>query len=147
MKLVPISEKDFPTWQEMRKALYPVKSDEYQRVEMAQRIASEDWHCQFLMNESYEPIGLVELSFRNIVDSCLCSPVPYVEALYIKPEYRRKGLARKIMAKLVRWCREEGYSELATDTELANGQAQEFYRAIGFEETDRVVSFRRKITK
>ena len=142
MKLVPITENDFPLWQKMRQEIYPVLSDERHKLEMAKILSSEDWYCQFIMNDAYEPIGIIELSFRNIVNGCLSSPVPYVEGVYIQPEHRRQGLGRKIMAHLIRWCKEEGYSELATDTELADGQAQEFYRAIGFLETDRMVTFR-----
>ena len=130
----------------MREEIYSSLSDEYHEKEMEQIFKSDAWYCQFLMDENNHVLGLVELSSRNIVDGCLSSPVAYLEGLYLKSEYRGKGLGKQVI-KILDWCREGGFSELATDTELTNIKAQSFYKAVGFQETDRVVEFRIEVNQ
>lgn len=144
MKLVPIAKKDFPLWQEMRREIYPILDPEYDRLEMEQIHASDIWFCWFIKDNG-APIGLVEMSSRNIVDGCLSSPVAYLEGLYLKPEYRGRGLGTQAMRLVIDRCRDKGFSELATDAELENVRAQNFYSMLGFEETDRVVEYRIQI--
>ncbi len=126
----------------MRKDLYRTLGDEYHLQEMENIFESDIWYCRFIEDENIQIIGLVELSSRNVVDGCLSSPVAYLEGLYLKSEYREKGLGKEVIKIILNWCREEGFSELATDTELTNTKAQNFYKTIGFQETDRVVEFR-----
>lgn len=144
MKLVPIESKDFALWRQMRREIYPILDCEYDRREMEQIHASDIWFCCFIEHAG-APIGLVELSSRNIVDGCLSSPVAYLEGLYLKPEHRGRGLGRQAMRLVFDWCRQRGFSELATDAELENLRAQNFYSMLGFEETDRVVEYRIRI--
>jgi aminoglycoside 6'-N-acetyltransferase I len=145
MKLAPIEKKDFALWRKMRREIYPIIDPEYDQREMEQISVSGIWFCYFIENETGETIGLVELSSRNIVDNCLSSPVAYLEGLYLEPECRGRGLGKQAARLVFDWCRERGFSELATDAELANTAAQNFYRALGFEETDRVVEYRMQI--
>lgn len=142
MKLIAIDKKAFPLWRQMRREIYPILDPEYDKHEIEQIAASAIWFCYFLADNDGEVIGLVELSSRNIVDGCLSSPVAYLEGFYLKPACRGKGLGRRAMQLIIEWCREKGFSELATDAELENTRAQNFYRKLGFEETDRVVEFR-----
>lgn len=147
MKLAPIEKKDFALWQKMRREIYPILNPEYDRREMEQIADSDIWFCYFIEDKAGETIGLVELSSRNIVDGCLSSPVAYLEGLYLQAEYRGRGLGRQAMRLVLDWCRERGFSELATDAELENVGAQSFYRSLGFEETDRVVEYRIQIDR
>ena len=142
MRLIPIKNDDFPKWKQMRAALYGSLGDEYHEIEMQQIHKSDDWYCYFLVDESSHVLGLIELSSRNIVDGCLSSPVAYLEGLYLHPEYRGKGIGKEAVKIIFNWCKAEGFSELATDTELTNTRAQNLYKAVGFQETDRVVEFR-----
>ena len=126
----------------MREEVYGSLDDEYHNKEMEQIFLSNDWFCYFLTDEKNRIAGLIELSLRNIVDGCLTSPVAYLEGLYLKKKYRGKGLGKDAIKIVLNWCRKQGLSELATDTELTNLRAQNLYKTVGFEETDRVVEFR-----
>ncbi len=145
MKLVAIQSDQFALWKHMRKQIYPIIDDEYDDQEMLEIIVREDWFCYFVLNDNQDVMGLVELSSRNIVDGCLTSPVAYLEGLYLLPEYRGRGLGKKTMQMIMQWSKDKGFAELATDAELENEAAQQFYKAIGFEEVDRVVEFRIKL--
>jgi aminoglycoside 6'-N-acetyltransferase I len=145
MKLSPIQRNQFREWKEMREDIYPLLDEEYHQEEMEQIFVSDEWFCYFLTDEDNRTLGLVELSSRNIVDGCLSSPVAYIEGLYLKEEYRGRGLGKEAIRVILDWCREKGFSELATDAELGNVKAQHFYEAVGFQETDRVVEFRMEV--
>lgn len=89
--------------------------------------------------------GIIELSLRNVVDGCRTSPVGYIEGIYVEPAHRRQGVARLLMEHAVAWCRTHGCRELATDAELDDEAAQRFHRHMGFEETYRIVEYRKPI--
>lgn len=55
----------------------------------------------------------------------------------IDPKYRRKGLARKMLAVAERVCRERGRTELALHVTQANTPARTLYEAQGFSELAR----------
>lgn len=129
----------------MREKVYSSLDDEFHEKEMEQIFFREDWFCYFLSDESNKMLGLVELSSRNIADGCLSSPVAYLEGLYLKKEHRGRGLGKEAVRIILTWCKEKGFTELATDSELTNINAQQFFKAIGFQETYRVVEFCTKV--
>ncbi len=51
--------------------------------------------------------------------------------LYVKPEQRRTGLARRMMAVVARRARDLGARELAITTGVENEVAQRFFAAVG----------------
>lgn len=51
--------------------------------------------------------------------------------LYVAPEFRRSGLARKMMSAVARRARDLGARELAITTGVENEVAQRFFAAIG----------------
>ncbi len=129
----------------MREEVYSSLDDEFHEKEMKQIFKSSDWFCYFLMNENNQILGLAELSSRNIVDGCLSSPVAYLEGLYLKEKYQDMGLGRQAIEAIKIWCKEQGFTELCMDTELANVKAQKFFRTVGLQETYRIVQFHTRI--
>jgi len=105
----------------MREGVYNSLEDEFHEKEMKQIFVSDDWFCYFLEEESGQIVGFVELSSRNIVDGCLSSPVAYLEGLYLKKEYRGRGLGRETMKAIKNGCRKKDFTELAMDAELTKG--------------------------
>lgn len=51
--------------------------------------------------------------------------------LYVAPEHRRSGLARKMMSAVARRARDLGARELAITTGVENAVAQKFFAAVG----------------
>jgi len=56
----------------------------------------------------------------------------YVHSIYTDPEYRRQGLARKILENIINWCRENG---LKTLTLHAVEVSRPLYESLGFQPT------------
>jgi GNAT superfamily N-acetyltransferase len=57
----------------------------------------------------------------------------YILNVYTEPEYRRHGLARRIMEAILDWCRAEGFAGVALH---ASDQGRVLYEALGFKATN-----------
>jgi len=52
--------------------------------------------------------------------------------MYIAPEFRRRGIARRLMQTMIAWCREQGFAGV---TLHASDQGRPLYESLGFEPT------------
>ena len=71
--------------------------------------------------------------------------VAYLEGLYVEPEYRRRGVAAALVRAVEPWAREQGCSELASDTTIDNDVSAAVHRALGFDEVERIICFRKDL--
>ena len=93
-----------------------------------------------------ELIGFAEASVRrDYVNGCETSPVAFLEGIYVVPANRRQGVANALIAYVEDWGRNQSCVEFASDTPLENDASQRLHAALGFEETQRVVFFRKRI--
>jgi aminoglycoside 6'-N-acetyltransferase I len=138
---------DHPGWLQMRVALWADATADDHRAYMAISLAQPERFLQLMMyDENHQPIGFIEGSIRgDYVNGTETSPVGFVEGVYVVPAWRRKGVARQLFAAIGDWARARGCRELASDALLANEASQRAHRALGFEETERVVYFRRML--
>ena len=101
---------------------------------------------EFLYYENDKPVGFISLSLRSdYVEGTDSSPVGYIEGLYVKPEFRRMGIAEKLVDHAKEWSEKYGCTELASDCTLDNTVSQAFHKGIGFTEANRLVCFTMKI--
>ena len=77
------------------------------------------------------------------VNGCDTSPVAFLEGIFVRPNIQGAGIGRLLLTSIQSWARERGCSELASDAHIGNLASHAFHRAAGFEETDRVVYFRK----
>lgn len=93
---------------------------------------------------SGEAAGFAEAGVRrDYVNGCETTPVVFLEGIYVAPEFRRQGVARRLADRVAEWGRGHGLSEFASDALLENSASHAFHAAISFTETERVVYFRR----
>jgi GNAT superfamily N-acetyltransferase len=92
-----------------------------------------------LINDSATHFILAEIN-NVIVGYCLCynhytlyanGKVAWVEEIFVLEEYRRKGIARRLMNEMEKWARSRDSKLIA----LATRRAREFYLSIGYEES------------
>ena len=57
----------------------------------------------------------------------------YILNVYTEPDYRRRGLARRIMQAIVDWSRREGFGSVALH---ASDEGRSLYEALGFKPTN-----------
>lgn len=136
---------DQPGWLDFRLVLWSDATADEHRGHMAIILAQPERYLQLMMYDAQrQPIGFIEGSIRtDYVNGTESSPVGFVEGVYVKPEWRRKGIARLLFAAIGDWARARGCRELASDALLDNERSQHAHRALGFEETERVVYFRK----
>ena len=89
-----------------------------------------------------EYIGFINLSIRiDYVEGSNSSPVAYVEGIYVKPEYRNKGIAKSLIANGEEWARFKGCTQMGSDIEMDNDISYKFHQKIGFDEANRIICF------
>jgi aminoglycoside 6'-N-acetyltransferase I len=134
-------------WLALRMALWPANPDEH-LLEMQELCEQPGRYAQFVAYAaSGEPQGLVEVALRSdYVNGTESSPVGFLEGLYVDPAYRRQGIAALLVNTAERWVREQGCSEMASDALLDNTASHAMHQALGFEETERVVYFRKLLS-
>ena len=130
-------------WLALRSALWPDVSEAEHLSGMADALA-RGHYVRLAVTPRGSAVGLVEASKRaDYVNGTSSSPVAFLEGLYVVPASRRQGVARALVQSVVQWALAEGCSELASDSLLDNSVAHAAHLALGFEETERVVYFRR----
>jgi len=132
----------------MRLALWPeIGSDgTNQEAEAAELLAKKD--AIVLVAESPGGVGLAgfaEVGERAYADGCDTAPVAYLEGWYVDEGFRGQGVGRALIAAAEDWAREQGYREFASDALLENVESQKAHEAIGFEEVERAVRYRKAL--
>ncbi len=114
---------------------------------MSALLASPDRFAQFVeYDAANKALGFVEVALRrDYVNGTTTSPVAFLEGIYVAPEARTQGVARKLFAEAERWAVDAGCVELASDALIGNIQSHAMHRALGFDETERVVFFRKQL--
>jgi aminoglycoside 6'-N-acetyltransferase I len=89
--------------------------------------------------------GLVEAGVRAFANGVDEQPCAFVEGWYVDEDVRRTGVGRALIAAVEAWARSRGFTELGSDTEIWNERSQQAHQALGFEERERVVYFRKRL--
>lgn len=148
-KVRSVRPGDRTDWLRLRRALWPEGSaEEHQRdiERFLQGDRREPAEVLIAFGDDDGAVGFVELSIRNIVDSCSTDRVGYLEGWYVVPEARRLGIGAALVAAGEQWAREQGCLEFASDAALSNDASQRAHLALGFIETGRSVNFRKDLT-
>jgi aminoglycoside 6'-N-acetyltransferase I len=90
-------------------------------------------------------VGFLELDFRKYAPGCKSSPVAFIEGWYVEPESQGQGIGRALIEAAEAFARAAGHHEIASDAEIENAQGIAAHRALGFDEIERVVYFRRSL--
>ncbi len=67
--------------------------------------------------------------------------VAELKRMFVKPEYRRKGISSKILNELEIWAKEENFSTYIIETFYKLEKAISLHKSFGFKITDNYVQF------
>lgn len=144
----PARADDRDAWARLRHAFWPEGTLSAHRAEVDEALAapaSEAINLVAIVRGV--TVGFAEAALRrDYVNGCDTSPVAFLEGIYVDPAHRDAGVARALCAAVEAWSAGLGCTELASDALLENTGSHGFHAAVGFEETERVVYFRKAIT-
>jgi aminoglycoside 6'-N-acetyltransferase I len=147
MKVRPATKADAEAWLAMRMALWTDANVEELRLEVGRYFVAHGEpllpHRVFIAETDGKIVGMLELSLRPYADGCDSSPVPFIEAWYVADHARRSGIGGALMNAAEQWAIDNGYTELASDALLENIDSERAHKAVGFEEVERAIRFRK----
>jgi aminoglycoside 6'-N-acetyltransferase I len=140
-----IVESDRGDWVRLRQALWPGSLSDHEeetRTFFEKRLKAP---VVFVAEARSRLVGFLELDFRKYAPGCKSSPVAFVEGWYVEPESQGEGIGRALIEAAEAFARAAGHDEIASDAEIENTQGIAAHRALGFDEIERVVYFRRSL--
>lgn len=140
--------EDAAAWGAMRCALWPGETGVDDVEEMNDALERGGGAAAFLaFDDRGSAIGFAEATVRReYVNGTDTSPVGFLEGWFVRPEWRGRGIGRALVESVEDWTRMRGCRELASDTWLDSTDSQQAHRHCGFEETERIVFFRKWLT-
>ena len=152
-----LTPADRDVWVALRRALWPEHSWEYLAEDadtlLRSRRRNQLWRASMrttVLLAELGPAGVVgfaEVDLRPFADGCRTSPVGYLEGWYVKPEHRRSRVGEALVQAAEAWARAQGCTEMASDTGVLNVTSQRAHGALGYQEVDRLVHFRRDLSE
>jgi aminoglycoside 6'-N-acetyltransferase I len=138
--------RDLDAWVSLRLALWPSENEPGLRRNARDLLARGEEAVVFLAFADDAAIGFAEATLRHDnVNGCDTSPVGFLEGLYVREAYRRRGVARRLCSEIERWAAALGCREIGSDTYLDFLDSQRMHTALGFEERERVVCYRKRL--
>jgi aminoglycoside 6'-N-acetyltransferase I len=130
----------------MRRALWGDCPDEQQVREMEEILASDPEEVFFAERPEGGLCGFLEVSLRSRANGCDSTPVGYIEGWYVDEDVRRRGIGRALVQAAESWARFRGCRQMASDAELWNEVSHRAHGALGYQETARLVLFKKDLT-
>lgn len=91
-------------------------------------------------------VGFLEAGLRSHADGCDPSrAVGFIEGWYVLESQRQRGVGRQLLTAAEEWARDHGCVEMASDTWVDNEVSQRVHDALGYQEVDRCVHYRKKL--
>jgi GNAT superfamily N-acetyltransferase len=93
------------------------------------RIA-QDQGCFLLAFDDGRPVGMVAISLTDEWRAfCFGMRFAFINAVYVKPDYRRRGIGRELMNRAIAWARDRRCNRVRLRTS-EDGRA--LYESVGF---------------
>ena len=129
----------------MAKQMWTDHALEDLEAEFRNLVMNDEAAC-FIKYVDAKPIAFAQCQLRHdYVEGTESSPVGYLEGIFVSEGYRKKGYAAELLSACEKWAREKGCTEFASDCELDNIDSLRFHIALGFEEANRIICFRKDL--
>ncbi len=136
-----------PDWLSLRGEFIP-ELEPQQQSDFLQAFARDSTaFCAFIAtDEQGLAAGFAEVSVRtDYVNGCHHRPALFLEGIFVRPERRGQGIARALCAAAEQWGRDQGCREFASDVYTDDSNSLAAHAGLGFEESERVVYFRKPL--
>lgn len=141
----PAEHADLDAAAELAAMLWDDCPAQVHKTELSALLASGSARI-FLKYDGDTPAGFAQCQLRrDYVEGTDSSPVGYLEGIFVREAYRRKGYARELLSACEQWAKAAGCTEFASDCELGNTASFHFHKALHFEEANRIICFTKKL--
>lgn len=133
-RITRLTESDWEQFAELRlRALTETFGTTDKQYLVEARFTATDWrrrlrdHAQFVAIREGRPVGMVAAYQES-------AQAAYVYSLWLEPEARGRGLARRLVAAAVDWARRRGVRTATLRVAPDNAAARMVYESLGFTE-------------
>jgi aminoglycoside 6'-N-acetyltransferase I len=141
----PIGRNDRTDWLRMREALWPGSLSDHNEETRSYFKEPSDHVIVLVAETDGRLVGFLELDHRKYAPGCEASPVAFIEGWYVDPSARGRGIGRALVESAEATARSLGRHEIASDAEMENSDGIAAHLALGFQEIERVVCFRKSL--
>jgi aminoglycoside 6'-N-acetyltransferase I len=140
------AHSDQAEWLRMRSTLWPDCPVDDHHSEMQEQIDDPTRYAVFVIERDDGKLGgFLEVSLRAYADGCRTSPVGYIEGWYVDADLRQQGWGGELVKAAEQWASAQACTEMASDCELDNDVSWRAHLALGYEEVDRAIQFRKSL--
>jgi len=139
-----LGQAHFSDWAAQRKALWPAQPAGELAAEL-EAFMGDPVQAAFGAFDDNLLVGFSEVSERPWGEECLTRPVGWLEAVYVVPSHRRRGVGAMLVRAAEDWVRARGLKEFGSDALIDNTVSIRAHGEWGFTETQRAVSFRKEL--
>lgn len=137
--------EDKSEWLRMRLALWSDNTAEEALAEMDEFLSDPSAPVFVAVRENGKLGGFLEGGLRKYAEGCDTSPVGYIEGWFVDEDLRGQGVGGALVQAMEAWAHEQGFTEIASDTWLDNETSIRAHLALGYEESERLVHFRKSL--
>jgi aminoglycoside 6'-N-acetyltransferase I len=138
--IVEAREQDMDDLMEMALDLWPEEQPEELTAHFRKTIQSEN-NKVLLYQINHENVAFAYIGIRvDYVEGSDSSPTGFVECIYVKPQHRNQGIARKLVQEGEQWLKEVGIRQMGSDIYIDNTTSYHFHKQIGFKEAGRLIA-------
>ena len=141
-----LDKDDFERWVRLRRALWP-HHDPAELEAEAEEISSHLETTPVFVAQLPERrlCGMVEVAVRDGAFGCTTDRVGYLEAWYVEPGFRRRGIGRMLVERAEEWARAQGCTEMASDTTPRYPLSPAAHERLGYRVVKRKTHFRKEL--
>ena len=141
MSIITADASTLKPWTDLAILLFPDTTFE-EEFELHKEILESDNEMGLLYEKDGLYVGFMHLSIRtDYVNGTETSPVVFIEAIYVLPDYRKQGIGREFLEYAEQFAKEKGIKQLASDCFTDNYLSESFHKNCGFVEKERVICF------
>jgi aminoglycoside 6'-N-acetyltransferase I len=145
VKIREIVRNDRADWVRLRETLWPVSLSDHDAETRKYFDDPPKAPIVFVAEADGRLVGFLELDYRKYAPGCKSSPVPFIEGWYVEPWLQGRGIGRALIEAAEAWARAAGHHEIASDAEIENADGIAAHVALGYEEVERIVCFRKSL--
>jgi len=128
-------------WTDLAIKLFPDNSYE-EEFNFHKSVLNSEKEMGFLYQKDGKIVGFMNISIRtDYVNGTDFSPVVFIEALYILPQYQRQGIGKEFIEYARQFAKQKGIKQMASDCFIDNALSENFHKSCGFIEQERVICF------